>query len=87
MTSSTQQARQVKPDLDFDDELVETQGSEFICQTLRPREVGERKRPASGRQPAVNPQSTSALRLSPYLGVKGSTVSTNVSTQPYREEA
>ena len=50
-------------------------------------EVGEPKRPASERQPVVNPRSTSPLRLSPYLVVKGSTVSTKVSTQLYREEA
>ena len=58
MTSSTQQAGEVKPDLDFDDELEETQGTEVIRQALRPRKVGEPKRPASGRQPVVNPRST-----------------------------
>ena len=73
--------------LDFDDELVETQGTEVIRQALRPRKVGEPKRPASGRQPVVNPRSTSPLRLSPYLRVKGSTVSTNVPRQLFREEA
>ena len=72
MTSSPQQAREVKPDL---------------RQALRPRRVGEPKRLASERQPAVNPRSTSPLRLSPYLTVNRSTVSTNVSTQPYLEEA
>ena len=43
MTSSPQQALEVKPDL---------------RQALRPREVGEPKRPALGRQPAVNRRST-----------------------------
>ncbi len=87
MTSSQSSTPEVKPCFDFEDELVETHGSEVICQALRPQKVGEPKRPASGRQPVVNPPSTSPLRLSPYLRVKGSTVSTKVSTQLYREEA
>ena len=88
MTSSQSSTPEVKPCLDFDeDELVETQGAEVIRQALRPRRVGEPKRLASRRQPAVNRRSTSPLRLSPYLRVNRSTVSTNVSTQPYLEEA
>ncbi len=88
MTSSRSSTPEVKPCLDFnEDELVETQGTEVIRQALRPRRVGEPKRLASRHQPAVNPRSTSHLRLSPYLRVNRSTVSTKVSTQLYLEEA
>ncbi len=88
MTSSQSSTPEVKPGLDFnEDELVETHGTEVIRQALRPRRMGEPKRLASRRQPAVNPRSTSPLRLRPYLGVKGSTVSTNVPRQLYLEEA
>ena len=49
--------------------------------------LAELREEASRRQPVVNRRSTLPLRLSPYLRVNRSTVSTNVSTQPYIEEA